>query len=223
MIKYISPSICCCDLSRLRESVRELEAIQAEYIHVDIMDGEFVNNYCLGTNFVPLLRSLTKIPLDIHLMITNPERKLDYFSFAPNDIVTIHAESTPHIQKTLAEIRNRGGKAGLALNPATPLEYCKWITDDLDVLLIMTVNPGFSGQKLIPQTLRKISQARRLIDECGRTILLEVDGNVSFENAARMSSLGANIFVAGTSSLYNNGASVAENCRRLRRVITENR
>jgi ribulose-phosphate 3-epimerase len=141
------------------------------------MDGEFVNNYCLGTEFIPLLHSMTNIPLDIHLMIMNPDRKLDYFSFAPEDIVTVHAESTNHIQKALAAIHERGARAGLAINPATPVEHCKWVTDD---------------------------------------------GNVSFENAARMSALGANIFVAGTSSLYDRGGSVAENCRRLRQAIAVN-
>lgn len=222
MKKYIAPSICCCDLSRLENSVRELERLQVEYIHVDIMDGEFVNNYCLGTEFLPLLHNMTAIPLDIHLMIMNPDRKLDYFSFAAEDIVTIHAESTNHIQKALAAIHARGAKAGLALNPATPVEHCEWVTDDLDLLLVMTINPGFAGQKLIPQTLQKIAQARRLADNCGHEILLEVDGNVSFENAARMSALGANIFVAGTSSLYQKGGSIAENCRRLRQEIAEN-
>ena len=219
MKKFISPSICCCDLSCLEESVHELARLHVEYIHVDIMDGEFVNNYCLGTEFIPLLHSMTNIPLDIHLMIMNPDRKLDYFSFAPEDVVTVHAESTNHIQKALAAIHERGARAGLAINPATPVEHCKWVTDDLDVLLIMTINPGFAGQKLVPQTLQKIAQARRLIDCCSREILLEVDGNVSFENAARMSALGANIFVAGTSSLYDRGGSVAENCRRLRQAI----
>lgn len=222
MQKYISPSICCCDLSHLEESVRALEQLSVEYIHVDIMDGEFVSNYCLGTEFIPLLHRLTNIPLDIHLMITQPDRKLDYFSFLPGDIVSIHAESTFHAQKALAAIRARGAKAGLAINPATPVEHCKWVLEDLDVILIMTINPGFAGQKLVPQTLSKIAQARQLVNACGHEILLEVDGNVSFENAARMSREGANIFVAGTSSLYCQSGTLEERCRRLRQAIQAN-
>ena len=135
--------------------MHRLEQLGIEMLHVDIMDGNFVANYCLGTEFIPLLHRITKLPLDIHLMIQRPDQKLSFIPFESRDYVTIHAESTPHIQKTLAEIRRRGAKAGLALNPATPLDYCRWMLPDIDLLLVMTINPGFAGQKLVPQTLDK--------------------------------------------------------------------
>ena len=137
---YISPSIACCPLECLEEHVHRLEQLGIEMLHVDIMDGNFVANYCLGTEFIPLLHRITKLPLDIHLMIQRPDQKLSFIPFESGDYVTIHAESTPHIQKTLAEIRRRGAKAGLALNPATPLDYCRWMLPDIDLLLVMTMS-----------------------------------------------------------------------------------
>lgn len=177
---YISPSIACCPLECLEEHVHRLEQLGIEMLHVDIMDGNFVANYCLGTEFIPLLHRITKLPLDIHLMIQRPDQKLSFIPFESGDYVTIHAESTPHIQKTLAEIRRRGAKAGLALNPATPLDYCRWMLPDIDLLLVMTINPGFAGQKLVPQTLDKIRCAKELLERAGSTVLIETDGNVSF-------------------------------------------
>lgn len=220
---YVSPSVACGPLERLEAHVRELEALGTEMLHVDVMDGEFVENYCLGTEFIPLLHRITALPLDIHLMVQRPERKLAYFEFRPQDHVVVHAESTPHIQKTLAAIRATGARAGLALNPATPLDACRWVLGDIDMLLIMTINPGFAGQKLVPQTLEKLRQARALLEQAGSAALLEVDGNVSFENAEKMSRCGANVFVAGTSSLYAPGASLAQNNARLRRAIRRGR
>ena len=137
---YLSPSLACCPLERLAAHVRELEQLGADLLHVDIMDGDFVANYCLGTEFVPLLHRITRLPLDIHLMVQRPEQKIAYFALAPRDFVTVHAESTPHVHKALAAIRAQGARAGLALNPATPLEACRWVLDDLDLLLIMTIN-----------------------------------------------------------------------------------
>lgn len=216
---YLAPSLACCPLERLEAHVRELEELGADMLHVDIMDGDFVANYCLGTEFVPLLHRITRLPLDIHLMVQRPEQKIDYFDITPRDYVVVHAESTPHIQKALAAIRARGARAGLALNPATPLEACRWVLDDLDLLLIMTINPGFAGQRLVAQTLEKLRNARAILDAAGSTALLEVDGNVSFENAEKMSRCGADVFVAGTSSLYAKGAGLAQNYEKLRRAI----
>lgn len=216
---YISPSIACCPLERLEEHMRQLESMGIEMLHVDIMDGDFVSNYCLGTEFIPLLHRITNLPLDIHLMIQRPDQKLAFIPFEQNDYVTVHAESTPHIQKSLAEIHRRGAKAGLALNPATPLDYCRWMLPELDLLLVMTINPGFAGQRMIPQTLDKIRSAKRLLDEFRSSILIEADGNVSFINAEKMRRAGANIFVAGTSSLYAAEGTLEENYQKLRRSI----
>lgn len=220
---YISPSIACCPLEHLEEHVHRLEQLGVEMLHVDIMDGDFVSNYCLGTEFIPLLHRITKLPLDIHLMIQRPDQKLSFIPFEANDYVTIHAESTPHIQKTLAEIRGRGARAGLALNPATPLDYCKWMLPDIDLLLIMTINPGFAGQKLVPQTLDKIDLAKEMLIKAGSTALIEADGNVSFDNAKKMSSAGTNIFVAGTSSMYTKEGTLEENYQKLRDAIMQGR
>lgn len=218
---YISPSIACCPLECLEEHVHRLEQLGIEMLHVDIMDGNFVANYCLGTEFIPLLHRITKLPLDIHLMIQRPDQKLSFIPFESGDYVTIHAESTPHIQKTLAEIRRRGAKAGLALNPATPLDYCRWMLPDIDLLLVMTINPGFAGQKLVPQTLDKIRCAKELLERAGSTVLIETDGNVSFINAEKMRRAGTNIFVAGTSSLYTKEGTLEENYRKLRCAIAQ--
>lgn len=216
---YLSPSLACCPLERLEAHVRELEELGADMLHVDIMDGDFVANYCLGTEFVPLLHRITRLPLDIHLMVQRPEQKIDYFDIGLRDYMVVHAESTPHVQKALAAIHARGAHAGLALNPATPLEACRWVLDDVDLLLIMTINPGFAGQRLVAQTLEKLHSARAMLDAAGSAALLEVDGNVSFENAEKMSRCGADVFVAGTSSLYAKGASLAQNYEKLRQAI----
>lgn len=218
---YISPSIACCPLERLEEHVHQLESLGVEMLHVDIMDGDFVANYCLGTEFISLLHRITKLPLDIHLMIQRPDQKLSFFPFKANNYVVVHAESTPHIQKTLSEIRRRGGKAGLALNPATPLDYCRWMIPDIDLLLVMSINPGFTGQKLIPQTLDKMRCAKKMLEEAGSNALIEADGNVSFINAEKMRRAGANIFVAGTSSLYAKEGSLEENYQKLRCSIAQ--
>ncbi len=218
--KMISPSLMCADFLNLGAELKALEKGGIEYLHIDIMDGVFVQNFTLGTDFIKKLHAATDIPLDIHLMITNPETKLDWFEIREGDYVAIHYEAVTHHQALLSEIHKRGGKTMLALNPGTPLYVLEELLPDLDAVLIMTVNPGFAGQKLIPQTLDKITRCRRMLDKMGYPeIEIECDGNVSFENARKMSDAGANIFVAGTSSLYMKGSTLDDNIAKMRDSI----
>lgn len=203
MEKRISPSMMCADIFCLRETLDEFAKNQISYLHLDIMDGEFVPNFTLGTDYCRLMKERTEIPLDLHLMIQNPERKLSWFTFGKNDIVSIHFESTNHPYLALQMIRERGAKAFLAINPGTSAGVILPMLSVLDGVLVMTVNPGFAGQKLVESTLDKIEEVRVLAERAGKKdLLIEVDGNVSFENATRMSKKGADIFVAGTSSLF---------------------
>ena len=220
MIKKISPSIMCVDFFDLNKTIREFEILKIEYLHIDIMDGHFVENYTLGTDFVKSLKSKTDIPLDIHLMVEKPEKVLDWFQFGENDYVSVHSESTCHLQKALAAIRGRGAKPMAAINPATPICMLENVLDDIDAVLVMTVNPGFSGQKLVKSTIKKLADLRKYLDDKGcENIEIEVDGNVSFENAALMSKAGANIFVGGTSSIFCPGGTIEQNIKKLREIV----
>lgn len=220
MNRKISPSIMCAPFFDLSKCVENFESNGIELIHIDIMDGDFVPNYTLGTDFIKVLKSKTHIPLDIHLMINTPESKLDWFDFGKNDYVAVHYESSPHLHKAIAAIKAKGAKAMVAINPATPINVLESVLDDIDAVLVMTVNPGFAGQKLVNSTLKKIKALREYLDLGGyEHIEIEVDGNVSFENAKLMSDAGANIFVAGTSSVFSKNASLTQNIEKLRKVI----
>lgn len=220
MDKMIAPSLMCVDFLQLQDTLYTFERQGIEYLHVDIMDGDFVPNLTLGTDFCKKLKQASSIPLDLHLMISHPESKLDWFPIGPGDLVSIHAESTPHIQRALSAIRQQGGRPLLALNPATPLSLLEYVLDDIDGVLIMTVNPGFAGQKLVGSALEKIRAARAYLDSHGRgDLILEVDGNVSWDNARRMSEAGATLFVAGTSSIFSPQAPLANQIDRLRAAI----
>ena len=215
----IAPSMMCADYRTFADLLRTFEAEKIEYLHIDVMDGVFVKNFTLGTDFCRRLRDMTGIPLDIHLMITEPEWKIDWFSPRPEEYVSVHAEATGHLQRALAKIREYGAKPMAALNPATPLSALDYVLDDIDAVLLMTVNPGFAGQKLIPQTLRKIADCRKYLDERGyRHVEIEVDGNVSFVNAEKMYAAGANIYVAGSSSVFC-GTDIAANITKLRNSV----
>lgn len=217
MKRKLSPSIMCADFMRLKDCLACFERQQVELIHVDIMDGRFVPNYTLGVDFCRILKENTKIPLDLHLMIEKPEEKLGWFSIGEGDYVSVHYESTPHICRALQQIRAKGAKAVVALNPGTPVSALENLLEEMDALLIMTVNPGFAGQKLIAPMLDKIADARAYLDRRGYgAVEIEADGNVSFENAVKMSAGGANILVGGTSSVFCPGAAIDENIRRLR-------
>lgn len=224
MEKKLSPSIMCVDFFELKKTIKEFERLGIEYLHIDIMDGHFVSNYTLGTDFAKALKKNSSIPLDIHLMVENPENVINWFEFSEGDYVSVHAESTRHLQKALAAIREKGGKPMVAINPATPICMIENVLDDIDAVLVMTVNPGFAGQKLVKSTLKKISDLRKYLDENGYShIEIEVDGNVSFENARLMSEAGADIFVAGSSSVFSKEASLPQNIARLRETIEKKR
>ena len=220
--KKISPSMMCANFLNLENDIRIFEAAGIEYLHIDVMDGQFVPNYTLGVDYCKKLKEASKIPLDIHLMITEPERKLDWLAGAlgEGDYVSIHYEATVHVQRALEKIRRMNAKPMLAFNPATPTCALDYVFDDIDAVLVMTVNPGYAGQKLIPATIEKITDLRRYLNHSGYpNIEIEVDGNVSFENAKLMSEAGANIFVAGSSSVFCAVADISENIQKLRDAV----
>ena len=217
----LSPSMMCVDFANLLKTVKSFEEAGVEYLHVDIMDGEFVPNFTLGVDFCRELRNMTTIPLDIHLMIEKPENKLAWFKPQPGEYISVHVESTAHLQRALTIIRSYGAKAMVAINPATSISSIEDILDDLDGVLVMTVNPGFAGQKLVPSMLNKIKRLRSFLDEHGYSnVEIEVDGNVSFENAIKMSRAGANIFVGGSSSVFSAETTLKENIRIVRQNIS---
>lgn len=218
--KLITPSLMCASIENFKATLDTFKKEGVELLHIDVMDGEFVPNLQLGTAFIGQVREMSDISLDIHLMINRPEDKLDWFGVREGEWVSIHYEATNHVQRALAKIKAKGAKAMLALNPATPLCVLEDVVDDCDGVLIMTVNPGYAGQALIPSTIDKIKRLREMLDSSGRShVLIEVDGNVSFENAKKMSEAGANIFVAGSSSVFHKELTLTEGIRRLREVL----
>jgi len=194
----IAPSILSADLLTLEKQVKTVSENGADFIHIDIMDGRFVPNITFGPNMVKALKRVTDIPLDVHLMIVEPEKYIDAFINAGADILTIHAEATVHLHRALQSIKEKGIKAGVALNPATPVVSIENVIEELDLLLIMSVNPGFGGQKFIPNSLKKIAEAKRLILNAGTDILLEVDGGINSETAKAVVNAGADTLVAGS-------------------------
>lgn len=193
----------CADLTNLIASVKELEKAGIDYLHIDIMDGSFVPNITLGFDLVNAIKKVTDIPLDIHMMVNEPSKFIDRMNLSENDILCIHYESEIHIHRTLEMIKKKGCKAGLAINPQTPVENIKHLTDYIDMLLVMTVSPGFAGQKIFMGAEKKVKEARKLLEEwnCPDT-LIEVDGNISLPNGRKLSQCGADIFVLGTSALF---------------------
>jgi ribulose-phosphate 3-epimerase len=212
----IAPSILSADFARLGEEVRAIAAAGADYIHIDVMDGHFVPNLTIGPAVVKALRPHCALPFDVHLMISPVDPFIPEFAAAGADIITVHPEAGPHLHRTIQLVKSLGKKAGVALNPATPVAELDSLWADLDLVLVMSVNPGFGGQKFIASQLDKIAVLRKRIDETGRTIDLEVDGGITPETAARAVSAGADVLVAGTASFTGGPSAYAENLRRLR-------
>jgi ribulose-phosphate 3-epimerase len=194
----IAPSILSADFSRLGDEIRAIEQGGADYVHIDVMDGHFVPNITIGPLVVDAVRRVTDLPLDVHLMIEHPDRYVGDFAKAGADLIVVHVEATTHLHRTIQLIRSFGKKAGVSLNPATPLATLDMILPDLDLVLLMTVNPGFGGQSFIESCLPKITQLRQRIDQLGKTIELEVDGGVKIDNIERIAAAGADVFVAGS-------------------------
>lgn len=197
MIK-IAPSILSADFSRLGDEIRAIEQGGADYVHVDVMDGHFVPNITIGPLVVAAARRVTRLPLDVHLMIENPDQFIPDFARAGADLIVVHVEAVTHLHRTIELIRSFGKKAGVSLNPATSLSTLDMILPDLDLVLLMTVNPGFGGQSFIESCLPKISHLRQRIDQLDKTIELEVDGGVKTDNIGKIAAAGADVFVAGS-------------------------
>ena len=214
MIK-LAPSILAADFARLGEQVREVEAAGADYIHVDVMDGHFVPNISIGPVVVKALRRATDLPLNVHLMLEEPERYIDAFAAAGADGLVVHPEAGSQLHRAIEQIRGHGIRVGVAINPGTPLSAIEEVLPEVDMALIMSVDPGFGGQEFIEDVLPKVRRLRRLLDEQGLTAELAIDGGITAETAPRCVEAGVRVLVAGT-AIFNEKGSVAENMARLR-------
>ena len=214
----IAPSILSADFARLGEQVAEATEAGADYIHVDVMDGHFVPVITIGAPVVAAIRPLTSLPLDVHLMVERPEQQIEQFAQAGANIITVHAEVCPDLHRVIEAIKGRGVRAGASLSPATPLAVIDEVLPDLDLVLLMTVNPGFAGQAFIEGVIDKIASLRRILDERGLAAELEVDGGISAQNVLKVVQAGARVLVAG-SAIFRHGESVAQTMDRLRASV----
>lgn len=214
----LAPSILAADFSRLGEHVQEAEAGGSDWIHVDVMDGHFVPNISFGSLIVQAIRPMTSLTIDVHLMIENPDLYLADFADAGADLLNVHLEACTHLNRTIQQIKDLGCKAGVTLNPATPLSTLEEILPDLDLVLLLSVNPGFGGQSYIPSTTSKIKRLRQMLDGIGSHAELEIDGGVNATTIAEIAGAGATMLVAG-SAVFNDKAPVAENIKHLRSLL----
>jgi ribulose-phosphate 3-epimerase len=216
-MRKLSASILSADFGRLAEQVRSAEQAGVDWIHVDVMDGHFVPNITIGPAVTQAVRQVTSLPLDVHLMISNPERYVEAFVEAGADWLGIHVEATVHLERLIQQIKEAGAKAAVTLNPATPLNCLEYVLPEVDMVLLMTVNPGFSGQKFIPAVLPKVRRLRQMIDAQGLEVLIQVDGGVQVDTIRDLVAAGADVLVSG-SGIFNE-RPVAENVRRLRELM----
>jgi len=212
----IAPSILASDFSRLGEEVRAIEAAGADWVHVDVMDGHFVPNITIGPDVVKALRPHSKLPFDVHLMISPADPYLEAFRAAGADLISVHPEAGPHLNRTLRRIRELGAKAGVVFNPSTDPSVIQWMMDDVDLVLVMSVNPGFGGQSFLASQLKKVERLRQMIDASGRDIILEVDGGVTPETAPLCIAAGATALVAGSAVFRGGPGAYAANISALR-------
>lgn len=212
----LAPSILSANFAALGEDVKKVERAGAQYLHIDVMDGAFVPSLSLGFPIIQSIRKLTDMVFDVHLMICDPDRYIAEFAAAGADIITVHAEACPHLNRTIAFIKEQGVKAGVVLNPATPLTELEYILEDLDMVLLMTVNPGFGGQKYIESCTRKIQDLRKLITDRGLHIDVEVDGGIKLDNVKKVLDAGANVIVAGSAVF---GGDVEQNVKDFLKVM----
>jgi len=212
----IAPSILSADFAALGQEVRAIEAAGADWVHIDVMDGHYVPNLTIGPAVVKALRPHSALPFDVHLMISPVDGFLDAFAAAGADIITVHPEAGPHIHRSVQHIKSLGKKAGVSLNPATPAKMLDYLIDEVDLVLVMSVNPGFGGQSFIASQLRKIEAVRKMIDKSGRDIRLEVDGGIDADTAPLAIAAGADVLVAGTATFKGGPDAYAGNIRRLR-------
>ena len=194
----VAPSILSADFSRLADELRKIEQAGADWVHIDVMDGHFVPNLTFGAPVVAAIRPVTKLPFDVHLMVSNPQDFIDPFVKAGADIITVHAETAPHLHRLIQTIKEQGKKAGVSLNPSTPLSVVEEVLSDIDMVLIMSVNPGFGGQKFIPAAVDKIARLRAMITARNLTVDIEVDGGINAVTARQVAAAGANVLVAGS-------------------------
>jgi ribulose-phosphate 3-epimerase len=199
----IAPSLLSADFSRLGDEVRAVEKAGADYIHVDVMDGHFVPNITIGPLIVKAVRRITKLPLDVHLMISNPDAYVAEFVEAGADILTIHAEAVTHLHRSIQHIRRAGAKPGICLNPATPPQCLEYVIGDIDMVVVMCVNPGFGAQEFIPEVIPKIEWVRGLVERKGLSMEIEVDGGINPDTIARVARAGADVFVAGSAVFHS--------------------
>jgi ribulose-phosphate 3-epimerase len=219
----LAPSLLASDFANLGAAMRDAADAGAEWIHVDVMDGHFVPNITIGVPVVKSLRKATRLPLDVHLMIERPERYIDAFAKAGADIITVHQEATPHLHRAVQQIHSNGKKAGVAINPATPVGALEGILPFVDMILVMTVNPGFGGQDFIQTSPGRITAVREALDALGRTeVEIEVDGGIAPDTAAAVVNAGASVLVAGA-AIFNDTASVADNVAAIRNAIEKGR